>query len=86
MKTTRLDDVSKWIKQNKKHLADLVKGKDDKLFKWGPSNHIRADIVQLNLFTKKGLSAAERKVWQNAIKSHTGGKVQVIVEVIEESL
>ena len=86
MKTTRLEDVSKWINQNKTHLADLMKGKDDKFFEWGSSNHIRADIVQLNLFTKKGLSAAERRAWKNAIESYTEGKLKVIVEVIEESL
>ena len=85
MKTTKLNDVTKWINQNKKHLNDLKKGKVDTYFKWG-NNKIPADIVQLNLFTKKGLSAAERQIWKNAIESHTGGKVQVIVEVIEESL
>jgi len=85
MKTTKLDDVQSWIAQNTEHLTELINGKNLGKFDSG-SNSIPADIVQLNLFTKKGLSAAERKVCQDAIEAHSGGKIKAIVEVIEKSL
>ena len=85
MKTTKLNDVQSWISQNSSHLTDLVLGKNNKNFSWN-GNSIPADIVQLNLFTKKGLTASERISWKNAIEAHTNGKIQVVVEVIEESL
>jgi hypothetical protein len=85
MKTTKVENVQSWISQNSSHLQDLVDGKNSGVFSWG-GNSIPADIVQLHLFTKKGLSAAERIAWENAIESYTGGKIQAIVEVIEESL
>lgn len=56
-----------------------------KKFDWNGKS-IPANEVQLKIFTETGFSTAQRTAWKNAIESHTGGKIQVIIETIQENL